>query len=397
MRPLLALVYGGEGLIGSGNVQRARGRTALTVAALMVGVAMVISVGGLTQSFRADITQWMENAIGGDLYVRSPLPMRYELGGRLAATGGVRAAAPVRYFSVKRIAPATGQPDGDTSMVFVAIEPLSYQQTSHFQFATGTKGREEELLAQLAGGGAVFLGTTLADRFQIKQGDSLRLNTQRGPVEFAVAAVIVDFTAQGNSLTGSWSDMRRYWGVNDASTFILKLAPGAGAQSVAEAIKSRYGESFHVQVETSHEYRERITRLTDQSFALFDVLNLIGIIVAALGVVNTLMMNVLERLREIGMLRGLGMTRAQVGKMILAESAAIGLIGGAFGLAFGLFLSQVFLRGVNGLNGYELQFVWPLAGIAQGIVIALVVSQVAAAYPAWRAARTNIVSAIQHE
>ncbi len=397
LRPVLQLIYGGEGLIGSGNIQRARGRTALTIAALMVGVCLVISINAMTISFRSDINQWLENAIGGDLYVRSPLPMRFELGARLNAVEGVRAVTPTRYFNVKRIHPLTNQPDTDTSIVFVAIEPVSYQQTAHFKFATGTRGTEEELLAQLAAGNAVFIGATLADKFQLKQGDQIRLNSQRGDVEFTVAAVIVDFTAQGNTITGSWGDMRRYWGVDNVSHFTLKLAPGYAGEAVRQQIKDRYGEAFHLQLETSHDYRERITKVSDQSFALFDVLNLIGIIIAALGVVNTLMMNVLERLREIGMLRGLGMTRAQVGKMILAESAAIGLIGALFGLAFGLLLSQIFLHGINSLNGYELKFIWPVAAVLEGIVLAVLISQVAAAYPAWRASRTNIVSAIQHE
>ncbi|MBI5880118.1 MAG: ABC transporter permease [Chloroflexi bacterium] len=397
LRRVLRALFGGEGALGAGNVQRAPGRTALTVGALMVGVTMIIGLSGLTAAFRQDINKWMENALGGDLYVFSPLPMRTELGERMLTVDGVRVATPQRYFPVKRIDTATGMLDADTSILFEAIDPVTYLQTARFQFVTGTQGSEAELAAKLMRGDAVMLGASLAERLGLKQGDTIRLNTRRGPSDFEVAGIIVTFIAQGSTVTGSWEDMRRYWGLNDVSSFTVKLQPGADHETVAAAIKERYAGSYHLRIETSHEYHERIARVADQSFALFDVLNLIGVIVAALGVINTLIMNVMERQREIGMLRSLGMTRTQIGKLILSESAAIGIVGALFGLVFGLALAQILLRGVNDLNGYELQFVWPVAALVEGVIVALVVSQLAALYPAWRAASTNIVAAIQHE
>jgi putative ABC transport system permease protein len=121
------------------------------------------------------------------------------------------------------------------------------------------------------------------------------------------------------------------------------------------------------------------------------------VIIAALGVVNTLMMNVFERQREIGGLRSLGMTKAQVARMILAESGAMGIIGGLFGTIFGFFLSQVFLLGLEVIGGYTVNYSLPPAALVISLVIALVVSQGAALYPAWRAATVRIVEAIQHE
>jgi putative ABC transport system permease protein len=130
---------------------------------------------------------------------------------------------------------------------------------------------------------------------------------------------------------------------------------------------------------------------------VFDVLVLIAMVVAALGVVNTLTMNVLERTQEIGMLRSVGMTRRQVGRMILAEAGMMGLIGGAFGLALGLFLSRLFLIATASTEGYEVTYVVPAEGILVSLLIALVVSQLAAIWPARRAADIRIIEAIQCE
>jgi putative ABC transport system permease protein len=127
------------------------------------------------------------------------------------------------------------------------------------------------------------------------------------------------------------------------------------------------------------------------------VLNMIGVIIGALGVINTLTMNVIERRREIGGLRSLGMTRGQVLRMVLAESLTMGVIGGAYGLAFGYLISQVLILGMNLMSGYELVYRFTALPFMVGILIAFLVSQLAALYPARGAAAVNIVEAIKHE
>ncbi|MFQ6015348.1 MAG: ABC transporter permease [Anaerolineae bacterium] len=394
LKRVMTTIYGGEGLVGSGNVQRARGRTALTVAALMVGVAMIIGIGAMTDSFRKDILKWVDTTIGGDLYVRSPMAMRPELGKRLATVPGVRDVSGVRFFSVKRV--ALSPQEEDDSLVFVGLDPMSYTRVAAFQFASG-QGPEEPLIQRLAEGDAVFISTLLSDKYGLEQGDVIRLATNRGERDFYVAAVIVDFTAEGYAITGSWRDMRRYFGLNNVNSYVIKLLPGFSNEEVRKYIEDHYEQRYHIQVESSHEFKDRIIKLTDESFALFNVLVLIGVIVAGLGVINTLMMNVLERLREIGMLRSLGMTKRQISKMILAESGTMGAIGGAFGLGFGLVLSKIFVLALNALAGYTIKYALPFQSVLASLLVALVVSQVAALYPAWRAAQVNIVSAIQHE
>jgi putative ABC transport system permease protein len=388
-RPLVTLVYRGEGRLGGSNVRRARGRTALTVAALMVGIAMILGLGGLATSMRTDLLSWVETAIGGDLYVRSPLGLRPEFGRRLASVEGVAAVAPVTYFNVR----LAGSED---SLLFVALDPDSYTQVASFQFAAG-QGNKEAMIQRLAQGDAVFISATVSDKYNLKQGDSIRLETARGERDFFVAAVIVDFSAQGYVVNGTRRDMERYFGQTMVDTFDVKVAPGVDSQEVRQRIEDSYKQSQHISIESSHEFRKRVTDLANQAFAMLDVLAFIGMIVAALAVVNTMTMNVLERQREVGSLRSLGMTRGQVARMILAEAGTMGLIGGLFGLGFGLFLSRVFVMAMHIVSGYSLNYVVPLQGIVVSVTIALGVSQLAAAYPAQRAAAVNIVEAIQHE
>jgi len=166
---------------------------------------------------------------------------------------------------------------------------------------------------------------------------------------------------------------------------------------VRDRIDDLYGDRRHLTVEANDSLRNRALQLMSQANSMFDVLALIAMLVASLGVVNTLTMNVFERTQEIGMLRSVGMTRWQVARMILAEAGLMGLIGGVLGVVFGLFLSALVLTGSASREGMEVAFVVPTEAMLITLIIALVVSQIAAIWPARRAATLPIIEAIQAE
>ena len=396
-RPAAMLLFGNEGRLGSGNVRRSAGRTSLTVASLMVGLAMVIANSSLAAAFTHDITAWVDTALGGDLYVRAPIPMREQFERQLAVFPGVEGITKIRYFSVK-VSPSMIPPEAaeEDTIIYASIDPDTYRAVSELEFAAN-QGDRDANWARFQQGDAVFISTVVADRYHLKQGGRLRLITRRGEHDFYVAAVAVDFTGQGFIVTGAWDDMRRWFSQSGVDRFTLKLAPGYTTDEVRQTIEDRYKASRNISVETTQEFKEKVLALSRQSFRLFDVLGLIGIVVAALGVINTLMMNVIERQREIGGLRALGLTRWQTTKMVLAEAATLGVIGGAFGLGFGYFLSQIFVNALNELAGYDLKYIFAARVFVVGAFIAFVVSQAAALYPSWKAAGVNIVEAIKHE
>ncbi len=392
LRPLVTRIYGTVGRIGVANIQRSQGRTVLTVAALMVGIAMVMGIQVLTASFETDITNWVDTAIGGDLYVRSPNPMREEFGLRLLAEPAVAQITPITYRYVSYV-PQQGETE---RLMFTGVDPATYMQVASFVFQD-SQADPAAALARLAAGDAVLVSSTLADRYGLGEGDSLTLETRRGKQKFEVAGVVMDFSSSGYVVNGNRDDLDRYFGEGTVDQFIVSLKPGTDVLYEATRLEDRYGSRRHIVVETTTEFRDKVLDLTGQAFALFDVLGLIGIIVAALGVVNTLVMNVLERQREIGGLRSLGMTKLQVAGMVLSESGTMGVMGGVFGVVFGLFLSKMLLLGSRVIAGYGVNYVFPPIALVTSLIIALVVSQVAALYPADRAASLPIIEAIQHE
>ncbi len=396
-RPVANFIYNNEGSIGSSNVRRSVGRTTLTVASLMVALTMVIGIGSLAYSFEQDINAWIDTALGGDLYVRAPIPMRESFGRQLANVPGVAAVTPARYVTVRLSSSAhPGDLAREEPLFFNAIDPETYRQVGDIEFASG-QGDPEENWTSLANGDGVFISTTVADRYHLRRGDRLVVLTHRGEHAFTVIAEIVDFTGQGGVVMGTYDDLHRWFADRGVDRYTIKIAPGHTVEQVAGEVEARFGDQRHVNTQTTEVFKGKIRALMVQSFRLFDVLNLIGVVIGALGVINTLTMNVLERQREIGGLRSLGMTRGQVLRMILAESLAMGVIGGVYGLGFGYVIAHILIKGMNLMNGYELVYLFTASPFLIGILIAIFVSQVAALYPARGAASVNIVEAIKHE
>jgi putative ABC transport system permease protein len=274
----------------------------------------------------------------------------------------------------------------------MAVDAPSYQQVTSFVFS-GEAGDVE----RLAAGDAVFISSVLAEKHGLEQGDAIRLMTRRGRRDFEVAGVVVDFFNQGMVVQASWDDMERYFDRDDASAFLVKVEPGVSVQAVRDRIEALYGRRYHLTAESNEELRSRALSLIARTTSLFDVMSLITMVVAALGVINTLTMNVVERTREIGMLRSLGMTRRQIARMILAEAGMMGLVGGVFGLIFGILMSRTIMTSMNRMSGFRLPWVLPVEGVVAALLVALVVSQLAALWPARRAARIRITEAIQYE
>lgn len=392
LRPLIRLVFGGSGRLGSSNVRRAQLRTALTVAALMIGVAMVVIVWAMTDSFKGDLDIWLKGYVGGDLYITSPLSLGKDVWRRLEAVDGVAAVAPVRYFEVKWRPPG----GGEEALTFMAIDPASHSRVTSFVYSQAEPDPAGALV-RLAGGDAVYVSSILAEKYGLQPGDSLWLQSPGGMRPFLIAAVVVDYYNQGLVVSGSWLDMNRYFRQKDANAFMIKVAAGYAPDEVKQRIDDLYGRRDRLIIESNQALLGRVSTLMTQAFSLFDVLALISLFVGFMGITNTLTMNVMERRREIGMLRAVGMTRAQVGRMVVAEAALIGLVGGILGVIFGVILARIFMLAMTAMSGYKLTFLLPAARVGLALLAAVIVAVIAALLPALRAARTRILEAIQYE
>lgn len=391
-RPFMRLIYQNSGLIGSRNIERSRIRTTLTIAALLIGVAMILVVRIMTASFANDLFSWINAYLGGDIYVHSSIALRADMANQIDRITGVDAATPIHYQNIEFL-----NPDGDLELLtFMSIDPATYSRVTSFVFSD-SETNPNLALRKLNDGGAIFISSVMAEKFDLAIEDRLWIKTNQGLQDFEISAVVVDFYNQGLVVTGNRHDLRRYFRSNETSTILVKVEEDAAIDDVISNIDQVFGKRYNLSLESNNDIRENIYTLMDQAFSMFDVMAVLAVLIASLGIVNTLTMNVMERTQEIGMLRAIGMTRGQVIKMVLSEAGLMGVIGGLIGLVFGILLSKIFLTGMTAMSGYKLDFIVPLGGVLTSLIVSLVISQLAAIQPARRAARTNVLVAIRYE
>ena len=396
-RGLIRLVYGPMGPIGSRNLARSKARSSLTVGVLMIGVVLTVAMGAMSVSFKAAMNAWVNSAIGGDFFITSSDSMREDLARDILAVKGVAAVTPqtLTYQKVVGFTNAQGYTTRDDLIELVGVDPATFLQVNAFQFVGGED--QTTAMNQLVGGDVVFLSTTLRDKWGVKDGDTVRIRTARGERDFQIAAMIASFWSGGQSMTLSRRDISRYLGDESVSMFLVKKKADATSAEVEDGLKESIARTKSMNVTAAEEFRVTIVAQMQQIMGLFDAIVWIAVIISALGVVNTMTMNILERVREIGTLRSIGTTRGQLARMILSESGTMGMLGSIFGVLVAVPVSFVMVQGMKQGSGFQMDYVFPASAFVSSVLIALVVSQLAALYPTWRAGRINIIEAVKEE
>ena len=387
-RPLLILARS-EGLLASRNLSRSRGRTAATISAIMISLSMLLSVGGLTDSFKASIDRWVEKSIGADVFVAGE-PFDLSIDKRyikeLEEVKGVKSVSPVRFFFVRV---------GDERYTWRAIEPDTFRPMAELQFVEGSSDQSWE---ELGKNDSVFLSTVLANRLDLGIGDAIKIKTDQGERSFKIAGIIIDFGGEtGDVIVGTRSDMKKYFGFDDVNSFRIKIDSNERPGTVAKRIEKRFADKLSLEIEDIQEFKSMINEQINVTFAAFNVITLIAVIVAAVGIINTTMMNIMERSREIGILKAIGSTRWQIRKIILTEASITGAIGLFLGVIVGIYMSISVIQSMHALTGYDVTYVFPWSALVSSAFIALVFSTVVALIPAQIAASSNIVEAIHYE
>jgi putative ABC transport system permease protein len=391
--PGLALVAGTpfallsrlEERLARASVLRDRARAALTVGALTVGLAMVVALGGVGQHARAVAGAWIPEVVPGDLILTSIFPRGLDEGivETLGSSPGVASISPVATFDLA----VDGVWTDAAAMVGSDLEA-----DGRLRFAAGD--RTSALLA-LDDGGAVIVPAAIADRDRLSPGSTIAATGVDGSlVELAVVG-IAERTLPGRtgeSMLIGWSDAERL-GVAGADAFAVRFSPTAtqGDRSqLADAARSLALDPVPLD-----RIRGAIGAALDRVFGLFDVLSLVAVIVASLGIINTLTMNVLERVREIGVLRAAGMTRRQVWRSVVVEAGITGLVGAMCGVVSGILVGALMVALADGRLELATSVPWPAIGAA--LVLGVALAMLAAAYPARLASGVSIVRAVAYE
>lgn len=373
-------------------IARDRARTTLTVGALVVGLAMVVALGSVSANARTAATAWLADVVPGDeiLVAITPVPADTEDGYQLdvEAIEGVRMATPIASF---------GLAFAGTRLDAVAIDGADVAADGRLTFVEGDR---DAALAALDAGGAVIMPRSQAERIGVRTGDPVAVATAEGLVELTVAGLVErSFPGRsGEAVLVGWRDAVERFGVQGADVIAVRYAAGSGdtGGSAARAAVAEHAGQLALSVEPISRIEGAVGDALDRVIGLLDLLALAAVLVAALGIVNTLSMDTWERIRELGMLRAAGMSRAQVWRSVLVEAGILGGIGGLVGAAAGVAVGVLLVATIaGGAPGGGIVVPWPAIALAVAFGVAL--AMLAAAQPARIAGRRSIVAAVRTE
>ncbi|HSL76665.1 MAG TPA: FtsX-like permease family protein [Candidatus Limnocylindrales bacterium] len=374
-----------EERLARASVLRDRARAALTVGALTIGLALIVALGGVGQHARATAGAWVADVVPGDLVVTSIFPRALDEGivETLGVLPGVRAVSPFASFDLA----IDGRRLDGAAMVG---DDLASDGRLHL-----VAGDRDQALAALDAGGSVIVPAGVAQTQSMTIGSILRATAADGsPLDLSVAG-IAERTLPGRageSILVGWSDAERL-GVAGADAFGVRFASPASA--VDQATLAEEARSLALDPVPLDRIQGAIGEALDRVFSLFDALSLVAVIVASLGIVNTLTMNVLERVREIGVLRAAGMTRTQVWRSVVVEAGITGLAGAICGVASGILVGGSMVVVSGGRLDPGAAVPWLAVGLA--VVLGVALAMLAAAYPARLASGVSIVRAVSYE
>jgi len=388
--------HGSLGMLAGLNLRKNLNRNAVAVAAIFFGISVFVNSAGYVHSSKESVMTWLDAVVRADIIVSDghpssstnaqTVPMPVEMWQEIEKVPGVRSADPWRKLYMDY--------NGNRILLSV-IDMVRRAEYSHFMV---TKGDEKQLLGLLARRDNVVVSEPFASRYRVGPGDFITLPTPSGLVRFGVSAVVVDYLYDNGTVYLDLDTFQRHWGDKLADQFSVRVKPGENIAQVRDAIQKSLGGDRKLFVLPVQEFKDEIRKSMDQTFIFNYALSVVTMAIACFGIIVTLLASVLERTREIGILRSIGMLRRQVSGVVVLESMLMGIAGGILGCLAGIITGWINLEGAFRVNySSAAEYFIPYGSILWALVMSAGLSALAGIYPARRAAKINVVEALTYE
>ncbi|MFF0479331.1 ABC transporter permease [Streptomyces sp. NPDC004284] len=382
-------IFGPVGRMAERNALRNPRRTGATGAALMIGLALVAGLSVVGSSMVASATEELDRSVGADFIVQSGTgqPIVPQAQAALAKTPGLDHVTTYKWVDV-----TVTDPHGKADELNLSATDPTYVKDVRREITAGT-------LADAYGKNAMSVGSEYATKHGVKVGDVLTVAFKGGDTaKLKVAAITTDTGQVDNgAMYTNVSTLSRYLPADRVPSSLLILAGAEDGQETAayEALKDALAPYPQYKVSNQADYKEQLQNQVGQLLNIVYGLLALAIVVAVLGVVNTLALSVVERTREIGLMRAIGLSRRQLRRMIRLESVVIALFGALLGLGLGMGWGTAAqkLLALEGLGVLDIP--WPT--ILTVFIGSAFVGLFAALVPAFRAGRMNVLNAIASE
>jgi putative ABC transport system permease protein len=393
LRPILKWLRPVEGTLAADSLLQAPRRTSGAVAALMLSLSLVVALGGLTRASYDSIFTWLHVALNPDLFVTpseslTARSFRFpeSMDAALRTIPGIAEVQGVRDARIE----VRGVP-----IMFVATDVAALVRRANVPPVAGDPKR---MYQETAAGRAVLASENFALLRGYKLGDVIDIPAPRGLLRLRIAGIVTDYSDQEGSILMDRSVFKRYWNDDSVNIFRVYLAPGFTDADVKRRILEKFSAERRLFVLTNGEVRSYILRLTDQWFGITYVQIAVAVLVAVLGIVNTLTVSITDRRRELGVLQAVGGLRNQIRRTIWLEALTIGAVGLILGLAFGALQLYFSLRIVaEDIAGLRLAYEYPYQIALVLLPVILGVAFASALGPAESVVRGSLVEALEYE
>lgn len=392
--PLTSRLWGVLGRMAPRSVVSSLSRTSIAVAALMVAVAVTIGVGVMIRSFRYTVVVWLEQTLQGDIYISVPggtastpsLPIDPAVIDVLEDTPGIARIDILRATTVD-------SPNGTVDLS-AFVNPSEPDETIYYS-------RElpiDEIWPAMQEG-AVLVSEPFARRMRLpKHGAEVILDTDRGPQTFPVVGIFYDYASSEGTVFMARDVYLQWWDDPTITAIALRLEEGVNVDEMAQLLSREVNPIQRLRVNPNQALRDEVLVIFDRTFAITGALQMLATIVAFIGVLSALLSLQLEKQREFGVLRAVGLTTRQLWRLVLMETGLMGAVAGVLAMPTGYALALILVYIINRRAfGWTLQMQIVPGPFMLAMIIAVGAALLAGLYPARRMSRMEAADAIRYE
>jgi putative ABC transport system permease protein len=364
-------------------------RTQVAVTALTIALAATIGVSVMIQSFRTTVVHWLDNYLRADVYISQS-----EDGGggvpdglpqRLRRHAGVEAVSTGRW----RRLPTEGEP---TTLFVLGVDAGGF---ANFQLINKTS---RAAWRSFPVEDAVIVSQAYAYHHRLQPGDSLALPTEQGHRDFRILDLFYDYGSDRGRVVMHRDVYDRYWEDPAIDSLAVYLAPGMDSGAFIDALERGDLRGTGLHARSNARIKSISLDIFDRTFTVTEVLRLLTIIVAGVGILGALVAIQLDRVREFAVLRAVGMTRGELSRVMMLEGGAMGAASAILAMPLGVLMAAVLIYVINKRSfGWSMQFELPWEQLPLTLALGLVAGAAAALYPAWRMKRGQLSGSLRYE
>lgn len=386
LTPLAARLGGIGGKMVTSGVAATISRTGVAIVALAIAVSATIGVGVMVNSFRLSVSTWLETTLQADIYVG-------------VARGSLDASLIDEFVSVPGVATFSTarrtrlESPAGRSTIFALQRPAGLRPGVNVR-----NKNADAVWRQFDGDRAVLVSDPFAFRNNVSAGDQIILPTRTGDQVFSIVSIYQSYDSNDGIIMMSRSNYDQYFSDPGVDSVGLYLEPGYDPELVMQELRLVSHGRQSLLMNSNARIRELSLDVFDRTFVITDVLYWLAVGVAIVGILGALLALQLERAREFGILRAVGMTPQQIGKLVVYQSGFIGLLSGIAAMPLGVIMAVLLIEVINRRAfGWQMNVQLTLSDLAIALGLSVLAAVVAGVFPAWKAARCSPAIAMRHE